>query len=243
MTSEHATTDLLRTLHRIHRQLTDLRNRLDRGPKVVRASEANVEHCQTKLAEAREEAKRIRMAADAKQLQLKTDESKIEDLGKKLNTASSNREYQALKDQIAALKMTNSVLDDEILEAWEKSEAFQETVVETEKVLKQTKEKAEKVRQEVEQQQPLILGDITRLEAELKECESSLKDDVHELYQRVVRQKGEDALAAVEGQVCSGCHQQVPLNVCSDLMMGRHLFCKSCGRLLYVPEGGLGADV
>ena len=195
MTAENATSNLLRTLHRIHRQLTDLRNRLDRGPKLIRAGESNVERCQTQLAQTQDEAKEIRMAADAKQLQLKTDEGKIEDLKKKLNTANSNREYQALKDQIAALKVTNSVLDDEILEAWEKSEAFQEKVVEAEKVLQQAKQKAEEVRHEVEQQQPLIQNDIKRLEAELKEHEATLKDDVLELYRRVVRQKGEDALA------------------------------------------------
>ena len=38
----------------------------------------------------------------------------------KLNAAASNREYQALKDQIAADQMAGSVLADEILEALEK---------------------------------------------------------------------------------------------------------------------------
>ena len=34
--------DVLRELHRIHRQLADLRERLDRGPRQIRAREANV---------------------------------------------------------------------------------------------------------------------------------------------------------------------------------------------------------
>ena len=44
------------------------------------------------------------------------------------------------------------------------------------------------------------------------------------------------ALAAVENEYCSGCHQHVPLNVCAEIMLSHPMFCKSCGRLLYMPE-------
>ena len=42
MTPQNVGADVLRTLHRIHRQLTDLNGRLQRGPKQTRACEANV---------------------------------------------------------------------------------------------------------------------------------------------------------------------------------------------------------
>ena len=86
------------------------------------------------------------------------------------------------------------------------------------------------------QQEPLLAADVARLEAELREAETALPDDVGELYRRGVRQKGEDALAAVENQCCSGCNQQVPLNLWTKIMIGRPAFCKTCGRLLYMPE-------
>ena len=237
MSAENFATHVLRTLHRIHRQLTDLRGRLDRGPKRIRASELHVEHRRTQLATTQEEDKRIRMTADAKQLLLKTGEAKIAELKVKLNTANSNREYQALQDQIAARKMTNSVLDDEILETWDRSEVFQEKIAEAKQVLQQANDKNEKTHSEVEQQEPLIQADIARLEAELKEQEALLPEEIRDFYVRGIRQKGEDALAAVEGQICGGCNTQVPLNICSDLLIGKPLFCRSCGRLLYIPEG------
>jgi predicted nucleic acid-binding Zn-ribbon protein len=56
------------------------------------------------------------------------------------------------------------------------------------------------------------------------------------LYQRTVRQKGEDALAAVENQYCGGCNQHVPLNLCSQVILGKPVACRTCGRLLYMPE-------
>lgn len=227
---------VLSTLHRIQRQLTDLRERLDRGPRRVRAAEANVKRNEESLEKARAESKTLRMAADNKQLQLKTGEIKIADLRAKLNAASSNREYQALLEQIAADEMTNSVLTDEILEKMEESDAFLKNITDAESTLASARKKADEVRVEVAEEEPLLKADVERLEAELRPLESQLLGDIHVLYMRIVRQKGEDALAVVENQCCCGCHQQVPLNICSQIMIGQPVSCKTCGRLLYMPE-------
>ncbi len=234
--SPNVNTSVLRTLHRIQRQLADLRERLDRGPRQVRAAEANVKRNEESLEKTRAEAKAMRMAADRKQLQLNSGEDKIADHRRKLNAAASNREYQALLEQIAADEMTNSVLTDEILEAMEEADAFEKNIAEAEAVLAAARKKAEDTRAEVARQEPLLRADVQRLEAELRVAESELPGDVRDLYQRVVRQKGEDALAVIENQCCGGCHQQVPLNICNQVMLGRPVACKTCGRLLYLPE-------
>jgi predicted nucleic acid-binding Zn-ribbon protein len=228
MSSQNVGTDVLRTLHRIHRQLADLNGRLQRGPAQIHACEASVT--------LRVDGQAARMTADRKQLQLKASEEKVQDLKRKLLKAESNREFQALKDQIDAQEMANSVLTDEILEELEKVDALQQKIAEAEEVLAKARDRGEKVRSEVAQQEPLIRADLARLEAELKECESVLPATVRELYQRVVRQRGEDALAAVENEYCSGCHQHVPVNVCAEIMLSHPMFCKTCGRLLYMPE-------
>jgi uncharacterized protein len=229
-------TSVLRTLHRIHRQLSDLSERLDRGPKQVRAAEANVQHHDGLLAQAKADAKTLRIAADAKQLQLKSGEDKVKDLRRKLNAATTNREYQALLEQIAADEMTNSVLADEILEALEKADAFQENIAEAEAALAAARQRVEQVRGETAEQAPRLQADVERLEGELRESEATLPAEIREVYARMVRQKGEDALALVENQCCGGCNQQIPLNMCSQIMLGQPVFCKTCGRMLYLPE-------
>ena len=84
----------------------------------------------------------MRVATDQKQLQLKSDEQKIKDHRAKLNAAASNREYQILKEQIAADEMTNSVLEDEIIEAMEKVDQLQATIAEAEAALAAARQKA-----------------------------------------------------------------------------------------------------
>ncbi len=229
-------TEILRTLHRIHRQLSDLTERLQRGPKQIRAAEANQRHHEELLEKTKAESKTLRMAADQKQLQLKSCEDKMKDLRNKLNGASSNREYQALLEQIAADEMAKSVLEDEILEAMEKADAFKSNIATAENNVAACQKKVKEIQEAVAKQQPVLEADLARVEAELKENEATLPDDVRGMYSRIVRQKGEDALAVVENQFCSGCNQQIPLNMLSQVMLGQPVFCKTCGRLLYLPE-------
>ena len=102
-----------------------------------------------------------------------------------------------------------------------------------------TKAEAEKARQKVQEEEPLIVGDITRLEAELSEWENRLGGDFKNLYVRISHIKGEHALAALDGKYCSGCNKLVPLNKIANLMLEepKPVVCEGCGRLIYMPEG------
>lgn len=240
-----ATTNVLRDLHRIHQQLGDLRDRLERGPKQIKAREANVARLEGELNQVKANAKAARVTVDQKQLLLKTGEGKIADLKTKLNQASSNREYQALRDQIAADQMANSVLADEILEAMEKIDEVAGGVGEAEQKVAKGKEELAKIKQQVANQHDSLAEDVRRLEAELKAAEAVLPDDFREAYYRIVKSKGSDAMAQVENGCCTGCYQQITQNMNNNLLMGRIVFCQgSCGRLLYLPEdrspGGAG---
>jgi len=230
------TASALRELHRIHQQLTDLRERLDRGPKQIKARQANVAQAEERLAKAQAELKASRVAADQKQLLLKSSEAKIIDLKAKLNAASSNREYQALKDQIAADQMAGSVLSDEILEALEKIDEQRKSIGQFEEQVVKAKEELTKVQNTIREHESSLKTDVARLETDLKEAEKGLPADFRQSYDRIVKARGEDALAKVEGDVCGGCYYQLTANQVSELTMSRAIFCKSCGRLLYLPE-------
>ncbi len=232
-----ATASLLRELHRIHQQLSDLHERMERGPKQVKAREANVARLDAELAQAKANVKAAKIAVDQKQLQLKTGEGKIADIQVKLNQAKSNREYQSFKDQIAADEMAISVLADEILEGMEKTEGLQKEATEAEGRVAKAKEELTKAQAAVRGQEELIAGDIKRLDAELKEAEKGLPPDFAQAYHRMVRGRGADALAVLEGENCGGCYQVITPNMINNLLLGKMVvLCTSCGRMLYLPE-------
>lgn len=237
MTSQtHVITETLRTLHRIRRQLDDLNERLERGPRVVRAHQANVERVEAELERVRGEARALRFATDERQDQLTQGESSVEKRRRQLREASSNKEYQALQDEIAAAVKTNEVLEVEILEAMEKLDEFDKRIDQAEAAVANARREMEKVAQATAEQGPGIRADVERLRAEHEQCEAELPNDFREIYRRVLRHKGEDALSPIQGEFCGGCNQHVPVNMINDLMLNRPVTCKACGRLLYLPE-------
>jgi len=50
--------------------------------------------------------------------------------------------------------------------------------------------------------------------------------------------RGKKGIAAVQKQVCTGCHMKLTLAVVMTLKHGTDIqLCESCGRYLYLPEG------
>jgi len=237
MTSQtNVTTDTLRTLHGVRQQLDDLNERLERGPRVVRAHQANVERLEAELQKLRDEALALRIATDEKQNQLASGETSVAKRRQQLQASASNREFQALQDEIAAAEKTNEILEIEILEAMEKLDGFEQRVEQATAAVSKGRQEAEKAAEDVTKQEPRIRGDIERLRRQLQQCEADLPHDFRETYLRVIRHKGEDALAPVQGEYCGGCNQHVPVNMINDLLLNRPVICKACGRLLYLPE-------
>jgi uncharacterized protein len=230
------TAAVLRELHHLHQQLAELRDRVERGPKQIRAREANAVQLKTKVDEARARVQETQMAINRKQLDLKAGEQKVVDAKVKLNAASSNKEYQALVEQIAAAEMAGSVLADEILESMEKLDTLQLGVKEAENAQAAANQELEKTRQAIEASAASLRGDIARFEASLAQAEAGLPADFRVDYQRVIRGKGANGLAAVDENVCGACGQQITLNMQNELRLARPVFCKSCGCLLYLSE-------
>jgi predicted nucleic acid-binding Zn-ribbon protein len=230
------TSEILRTLHRIHRQLADLRDQLAAGPRQMAVRSKQLEAAEAKKAAAQDDVKKAKLAADQKQLQLKTAEAKALDLEGKLNACKTNREYQTLKDQISADRMAMKVLEDEILECLERIDALKPTVPAADTEVEAAKKLLAEAKARMDAEAGRLNAEVARVRGELETVERELADDVREKYDRVVKHKGVDGMAAVDGESCGGCFQQITGNMVSELMMGRVVMCRSCGRLLYMPD-------
>jgi predicted nucleic acid-binding Zn-ribbon protein len=228
---------VLEELHRIHRQLSDLRERLADGPRQVKIREGNVNRLQAELTKARDEHKAARVAADQKQLLLKSAETKILDRRTQLNQCNTNREYQTMLEQIAADEMAKSVLEDEILESLEKIERAQLAVAQSEANVAKGEAELGKVKSAVSASEAALKADVQRLEGELGVAEQKLPADFADQYRRLTKARGEDALARVVDDCCGGCYQQLTPNLLNNVQMSRIVVCAGCGRLLYRGEG------
>ena len=164
-------------------------------------------------------------------------EGRISDIRNKLNSATNNKEYQAFVEQIAADEQANSVLSDEILEMLDKVSDEQLKVATAEENLAKGTADLETVAARVSRERASLEAELAQLESALAEAETALPADVQSDYQRVAKAHGEDTLAPLEeDEICGGCYQRITTQMANELAMSRVVFCKSCGRLLCLPE-------
>lgn len=94
--------------------------------------------------------------------------------------------------------------------------------------------------QNLVQLQALEFGDEknAKVDAAMAALRAQIPAQILGHYERLVA-RGKKGVAAVRGQVCSGCHMQVPLGVVMNLRHGQDLqLCENCGRYLCLPSTG-----
>lgn len=231
-----AESSVLVQLHRIHKQLHDLRERLSRGPKLLAASSQNIKKLEEELATAKVDLQTARKKADERQLQLNSREARIEDLQGRLNQAASNKEFQTIKEQIDADEQANSVLSDEVLELLEKIDDHQMAVGKAQEAISQAQQDHANNEQRVGSEKEKLEAEVERVTADLHAAEEQITGEFRNEYLRMSRARGEDAMAEVDGTVCTGCYTKITTQMVNELLMSRPTFCQSCGRLLYIAD-------
>jgi predicted nucleic acid-binding Zn-ribbon protein len=232
-------TELNQGLQRLHEALLQLRevtDQLERGPRQVRAREQLVAKAQEQLAAQREALKRAKADADRKALELRSNEAKMADLQRKLNAASSNREYEVIRGHLEADTVANSVLEDEILEALEVVDRLQIALADADAHAERARHERDQWAEKVAGAEAGLRAQAEQLKSAVQSAERVLTGDAAVQYRRLRDAYGADALAAVDGKVCTHCYVAIPPQTRVTLNSGVLTFC-NCGRLLYVPTG------
>lgn len=225
----------LQILHDLHLKLQAVQEELEKGPRLIKAKENVLAKKQVELDQAKTIYTDQRKMADQKNLQLKTNENKLADLNAKLNMASTNREFDILKGQIAADKMANSVLEDEILDCMEQVDRLKGKIAEAETVVANAKDDVRKMTDQVAAAEAGLKERAGKLKLAVAEAETVVPKDFMATYRRLVLAHGAEALAVVENNVCTSCNVSLSPQQGVELRGGRFIFCISCGRLIYAP--------
>jgi predicted nucleic acid-binding Zn-ribbon protein len=147
---------------------------------------------------------------------------------KQLSEATSKKEYDALKVEIADDKKKCQVIEDKILESMVAAEEKSAQIPAAEKAVSQAR--AEYADYEKASQARLadLKDQLVKVQKSIKEVESSLPADVRPAYERLVAVRGEDAMAAVQNRTCMACYTEITAQAFNDLMLSQFVLCKSC---------------
>lgn len=221
-------------LHGLYAKLRTVENQLQSAPRQMKVRQQVTAAKQTEIDATKEKIKKLRLAADQSNLQVKTNEAKVLGLKAKLNQAVSNREFDALRSQVEADEMANSVLEDEILAAFEKLDRLKEELTQFEAELVVLKAAETKLAQELAAAEAGLKAKAAEYQRFISEAESVIPGDLELAYRRMVQAQGPDAFAAVEGNQCQNCFVTLPPQTLVELKSGKIMFCKSCSKLMHL---------
>ncbi len=225
----------LSQLHGLLVQLAEAEAAFADGPRSITVSEKQVTLAEQKIEEQKATIKQTRKVADDLNLKLKTKEAELKKLQGQLNAATSNKEFDIFKNQIASAGSERAALENTAFEAMEEIDAAQATLKGQEVELKNLRQKVQTLRAEVDANRPGLEKTLEELKSQIAVAEKIIPSgEGLSAYRRLRIANGAGALAGIEDDFCEGCNCRVTNQDLVRIRTGEFLRCRECNRGLYV---------
>ena len=225
----------LSQLHGLLRQLAEAEAAFADGPRSITVSEKQVAQAEQKIEEQKAAIKQTRKTADDLNLKLKTKEAELKKLQGQLNAATSNKEFDIFKGQIASVGSERAELENTAFEAMEEIDVNQAALKKLEVELKSRRQAALTVLAEVEASRSGLETTLQELKSQIAAAEKVIPPgEGLSAYRRLRIANGAGALAGIEDDFCEGCNCRVTNQDLVRIRTGEFLRCRECNRGLYV---------
>lgn len=171
------------------------------------------------------------------ELELAAKEEGIKKLQGQLYTLKTNKEYNAMLQQIADAKADVSVFEDKILRALDQADKVK-VEIENEKQKLQAEEKTQSdVKKTIDCRIKAIDDRLAQLDAQRKQIMPGIDAKIIAQYERILSNRDGLAIVTVKDNSCQGCNMFVPAQVINLIKMYEHIItCEMCNRMLYIEE-------
>jgi predicted nucleic acid-binding Zn-ribbon protein len=227
---------LFREIHRLRRFAHDLKEQLDRFPLQARAQQAKVKRQEDAKHDEHETIKKLKVTIHEQEVSLKANNTQIKKHEGQLSEISSKKEYDALLAEIAAGRKKSQQLEDEILAAMTEVEERTAKLPEFDQNVVRAQEEFGRWEKTAKGRQAEQTAELAATSEKLKAAEAQIPEKVRPQYSRMVASMGHEAMAAVKNHTCSHCSIEITAQNYNDLLQEQFVVCKSCGRILYLPE-------
>ena len=225
----------LSQLHALLIQLGEAEAAFSEGPRSIIFAEKQVANMEQQIEDQKATIKQSRKFADELNLKLKTKESELKKYEGQLNTATSNKEFDITKGQIANVRTEQAEIENAAFEAMEAIDVAQVALKNLEADLKNRRQAAASIKAEVESGKQALEATLTDLKARIEVAEKVIPPgEGLSAYRRLRIANGHGALAGTEDGFCEGCNCKVTNQDLVRIRTGEFMRCRECNRGLYV---------
>lgn len=228
-----ATKDLLLKLQELDDEIGVLKADEESIPDKRRELEEGLRCIALTLQEAKNESIELAKKRKEQEIELEATGEKMSKFQSQLFQVKSNREYEALQHEIAALKEHSSGLEDEILETLERAEQVSRSIGQQEDALKAETERAQAEEAKLDRKLEELRDAITIKSDQRTRLVADLDPMLLKKYERIRDSKGGVAVTTVKNGACGGCFRRIPPHEMQNLKRDdRIIACEGCGRII-----------
>ncbi len=224
-------------LQAIDSEIYKLENEKNQLPEEINKAQAAFEEKKKGLAELEKKLLDLQKQKKDKELELGSKEESIKKLQGQLYTLKTNKEYQAMLQQIQDSKADASVIEDKILEAMDDSDKVKGEIEQEKARLKDEEKVFLAQKKKVEDRVKEIDERLATLGGQRKQVTPEIEAKILKQYERILANRSGLAIVCVKDDSCGGCNMLVPPQVINLICMyERIITCEMCNRILYVKE-------
>ncbi len=219
-------------LQEIDRQLFEIDEKKGSLPQ-------QVEKLETQAAGVKSELENTRVTLEENQKELVTikgglmdAEEKVKKYQDQLYLVTTNREYDALTNEIETVKAEMSEMEGRQLSLETEIENLEATITTSEEQSTAFVEQLHANRDELKEKSDLTDAHQEELEEQRVELIKNISERYLRKYNRILKAR-KRAVVPIERSACTGCHKQLnPQTIYEIQQMDKFIECENCGRIL-----------
>jgi len=224
-------------LQAVDSQIYSLRSEKASKPEEIKVIELSFEAKKASLAELDKKSTDLQKQRKERELELGSKDEAMKKLQGQLYSLKTNKEYQTMLQQIQDAKADASVIEDKILELFDKTDALKVELEKEKQKLKEEEQIFLTKKKQVDDRVKEIDERLSALEAQRKQALQDIDAKILSQYERILANRDGLAIVIVKGNSCGGCNMFVPPQVINLIKMYEHIItCEMCNRILYIDE-------
>lgn len=224
-------------LQELDSEIYALGNEKAAKPQEIGALSASFEAKKQGLAELEKNSLEIQKKRKEKELELAANAEAVKKLQGQLYSLKTNKEFQAMQQQIADSKADGSVIEEEILICLEESDEIKLRIEEENLRIKNEEKIFSEQKKKVETRLKEIADRLSQLDAQRKQVIPDINPKMLREYERILQSREGLAIVTVKHNSCGGCHMLLPPQVINLIKMYEEVItCQMCNRILHINE-------
>lgn len=159
---------------------------------------------------------------------------KATDRRMRMNQIKNIKELQALQREIGAIKESNAIVEEELMEILTDLEGREEVLARREEELTGLQNDWNGKRESLQAGVAEIEEKIAETREAREATASRLNDEIMEKYELLFDRRGGTAVVEVSSAMCQACYMNIPPQLWNDVLRNERVnLCPSCQRILF----------